>query len=455
MIKTNLLVITSLLLLFSVVRTFAKSEQAGKPQQGGIHTIVIDAGHGGKDPGCSGNSNLEKKIALNIAKRLANKIRTNYPEMKVILTRDKDVFVPLYERAAIANRNHADLFISIHCNAMPPNNEGTRGTETYVMGLHTAAHNLAVAKRENASILLEADYEKNYDYDPNSPEGHIMLSMYQNAFLEQSILIADLVEQEFQHKDTRKSRGVKQAGFVVLKETTMPSILVETGFLTNRDDELLLASSDGQDATAESIFQAFISYKNEVESGLDSPITAVASAPKTKKTTSVPAQPRVVFTPKNTKAEKDLPPVAPYPNVIKKHQNRSKLTKKSPYASNPVTNNNKPTSTPTTEQIIVAPIERPNAYDNPPIVHFKVQMAVTSKPIDTGVAPWNQNKYLVEVLHEGNQYKYQARNFSNFQQALKAKNDLRRNGFPDAFIVAYRNGKRIPINEAKKLLGLL
>ena len=163
-----------------------------------IRTIVVDAGHGGHDPGCLGHDTREKHLALAIAKAFAEQVRTHFPDIQVIMTRDKDVFIPLYERAAIANRANADLFISIHCNAMPPGNSGTAGTETYVMGLHTAEHNLDVAKRENAAILLEDNYERNYDYDPNSPEGHILLSMFQNAFLEQSILFAERVEHHFE-----------------------------------------------------------------------------------------------------------------------------------------------------------------------------------------------------------------------------------------------------------------
>lgn len=222
-----------------------------------IRTVVIDAGHGGKDPGCLGTHSKEKHLALNIALDLAHQIKTNLPTVQVILTRDKDEFIPLEERAAIANRNQADLFISIHCNYFI--SSGTYGSETYVMGLHTSEHNLEVAKRENEAILMEDNYSNNYDYDPNSPEGHILLSLFQHAHLTQSIEFAALVEKAFDQKG-RRSRGVNQAGFVVLKETTMPSVLIETGFLSNPKESQYLSTSKGQQETASAIFNAFKEY---------------------------------------------------------------------------------------------------------------------------------------------------------------------------------------------------
>lgn len=231
-----------------------------------IKTIVIDAGHGGKDPGCLGSNSREKHIALGIALSFAQQLRDRYPDLRVILTRDDDTFIPLDERAAIANRAQADLFVSIHCNYMP-GSQATDGSETYVMGLHTAQHNLDVAKRENESILLEEDYEKKYDYDPNSSEGHILLSLYQNVHLDQSILFASFAEQKMHEVTGRRTRGVKQAGFVVLKETTMPSVLVETGFLSSPTEEANLLSDEGQQSTAQALVAAFSDYREFVESG--------------------------------------------------------------------------------------------------------------------------------------------------------------------------------------------
>lgn len=240
-----------------------------------LQTIVIDAGHGGKDPGGIGSSHQEKDIVLSIAKYLAASIRQQFPDIQVVLTREDDTFVPLHERAAIANRHHADLFISIHANIMP-NSGATAGTETYVMGQHVADHNLQVAKRENAAILLESDYQQNYDYDPNSDEGHILMAMYQSAFLEQSILFAELVEAHFAQTALRKSRGVKQAGFVVLKESSMPSVLIEAGFLSNSQEEKYLASEQGQQQMAQAIFEAFRTYKHKVE-GEEVSVAAIPS----------------------------------------------------------------------------------------------------------------------------------------------------------------------------------
>lgn len=230
-----------------------------------IRKVVIDAGHGGKDPGCNGHHSKEKEVVLSIALELEKKFKANYPGIKVILTRDKDVFVPLHERAAIANRNKADLFISIHCNYIGVRNRAT-GSETYVMGLHRANDNLEVAKRENAAILHEENYEKTYEgFDPNSPEGHIILSMFQNAYLEQSILFATHVEDSFKKLTPLNSRGVKQAGFLVLRETAMPSVLIETGFLSTDKDENFLMQKENQIVMADAILKAFETYRREVE----------------------------------------------------------------------------------------------------------------------------------------------------------------------------------------------
>ncbi len=231
-----------------------------------IKTIVIDAGHGGKDSGCNqGTDAEEKKIALKVALAFGEKIETEYPKIKVIYTRKKDEFIDLHERSAIANRNKADLFISIHCNAN--SNKKAFGSETYAMGMHKTEHNLAVAKRENAVILNESTETRKYykGFDPNSPLAYIMLKNHQNAYINTSLNFAQKVQKQFKDTAGRTSRGVHQAGFLVLWETAMPSVLIEIGFLTNEKEEKYLKSEDGQSDISKSIFLAFNQFKKEVE----------------------------------------------------------------------------------------------------------------------------------------------------------------------------------------------
>ena len=295
--KTTILTIPVLVLTMFYV--FAPDLSAQAPYK--LRKIVIDAGHGGKDPGCHGNNSKEKDVALAIALGLGEKIKANFPDIKVIYTRDTDVFIPLNERAAIANRNQADLFISIHCNYIGVRNRAT-GTETYVLGLYRAEDNLDVAKRENAAILLEDDYEKTYNgFDPYSTEGHIILSMFQNAHLEQSINFATHVQGSVKQFSDLASRGVKQAGFLVLRETTMPSVLIETGFLSTDVDENYLVKKENQDEMSMCIFKAFSQYKKEVEEPDTVTTTAVVSGntqDSVKASTTVPVSNPIV-PPKN------------------------------------------------------------------------------------------------------------------------------------------------------------
>jgi N-acetylmuramoyl-L-alanine amidase len=229
-----------------------------------IKTVIIDAGHGGKDPGTHGARLNEKDIVLKIALKLGEYIEKNYPEVKVIYTRKTDKFIELDGRAEVANKNKADLFISIHANAI--SNSKTYGTETWVMGLHKSEANLAVAKRENSVILKEDNYEEKYQGFDNSTESIIMMSLIQNAYLESSVKLADKIEKQFKSKAGRNSRGVKQAGFIVLYKTSTPSVLVEVGFLTNPTEEKFLGTDSGQDLIASGIYRAFKEYKSEVES---------------------------------------------------------------------------------------------------------------------------------------------------------------------------------------------
>ena len=226
-----------------------------------IKTVVIDAGHGGKDPGCHGNFAFEKDVCLSMALKLGSLIKAKYPEIKIIYTRDKDVFVELIERANIANRAKADLFICIHANA---GSEAAYGTETYVLGLHRTEAQQRVAERENSIIALEDDKGAKYKEIDLSTDAIIVRQLQLKVFLDHSILFAEKLQKEFK-KFGRYDRGVKQAGFLVLYKTTMPSVLIETGFLTNSTEEKFLGNTSGQSNMATLMFNAFENYRNQIE----------------------------------------------------------------------------------------------------------------------------------------------------------------------------------------------
>jgi N-acetylmuramoyl-L-alanine amidase len=230
-----------------------------------LKRIVIDAGHGGHDPGTSGAISKEKDLSLKMALQVGKYIEENLPGVEVIYTRKTDIFIPLKERANIANRNKADLFVSIHCNAT--GNKGVAGTETYVMGSKNFDANFDIVKRENAVILLEEDYEENYEgFDPKSPESYMMFNLMQKAYFSNSLSLASKIETDFTTRVQRRSRGVKQAPFYVLWTTSMPSVLIETGFLSNAAEEQFLNSSNGQSYIASAIYRSIKAYKEEIES---------------------------------------------------------------------------------------------------------------------------------------------------------------------------------------------
>ncbi len=233
-----------------------------------VKKVIIDAGHGGKDPGCLGKYSTEKDVAFDIAKMLGQTINMYYPEVQVIFTRkSKTEFVELRDRANIANKENADLFISIHCNASEKSN--ILGTETYVMGLGSSDENMRVAMRENGVIEKETDYLRKYDgFDPSSSVSHILLANFQNAYQDRSLMFASNVESQFKSYLNRPSRGVKQSGFLVLWKTAMPSVLVEVGFLTNENDEKYLNTEKNKSYIAASIYKAFRDYKTKIENGI-------------------------------------------------------------------------------------------------------------------------------------------------------------------------------------------
>ena len=225
------------------------------------YTLVIDAGHGGKDPGAIGRKSKEKNINLAVALAFGKLVEQNCPDVKVVYTRKTDVFVELDERANIANRNKADLFVSIHVNSTAAKN-GPQGTETYTLGMHRAADNLEVAKRENSVITLESNYEQKYEgFDPKSSESYIIFELMQDKNMEQSVNFAKLVQQQFKSTAGRVNKGVYQAGVLVLRATSMPSALIELGYINNANEETYLCSAAGQSALAKSIYNAFKAYK--------------------------------------------------------------------------------------------------------------------------------------------------------------------------------------------------
>ena len=267
---------------------------ANQSVAGVVKVVVIDAGHGGHDPGAIGaNGTQEKEITLKMALLLGEMIQQKYSDIKVVYTRKTDVFVELYHRTKIANDNHADIFISIHCNAA--DNRAAYGTETFVMGLDRANQNIAIAQKENASILSEKNYEKNYGgFDISSPESYIIFELIQNEYLGQSAKLASAIQDEFKNKLSRNCRGVKQAPFLVLYGTTMPSVLTEIGFISNKEEEVYLSSDKGQRELANAILNAF---SKQVEEGKNTKNAETKSidTQKTESQAEIKTEPKVEF----------------------------------------------------------------------------------------------------------------------------------------------------------------
>ena len=399
-------IVTTFLLVFLFLGTLpANAQPATSNYQ--IRTVVIDPGHGGHDSGCSGKHSREKHIALGIAKQLQQQLQDKYGNLLVILTRTTDRFVPLSERAAIANRNRADLFISIHCNYIRKYTK-VRGSETYVMGLHAGEENLEVAKRENAVIKLEDNYENIYGFDPDSPEAHIVMSMMQNAYLEQSVQFAELIEARISASG-RRSRGVKQAGFVVLRETTMPGVLVETGFLSNAGDEEFLRTTAGQRATAAALAGAFDDYKRQVE---------FAAPPVAQALNPVDNALYAISEPDETPTTAPAPP-APKREVVQ------------------------PKSVPNAPMVKQVSYEEPLASEVPT---YHVQLAASRVPLDTNSGRWTRTGFSFREIREGGYYKYQTSGDTDRGAALEKMRALRKRGFKDCFLVIYQNGERKILN---------
>ena len=338
--------------------------------------VVLDAGHGGDDPGNRGNGYYEKDIALNIVLGIGAELE-KMPGVKVIYTRKTDVFVTLAGRAQIANDAHADLFISVHCNA---HGSQASGTETFVLGLHRNEDNLKVAMRENSVIYLEEDYEVTYDgFDPKSPESYIGLTLMQEEYLDQSILLADFIQKNFTNDLKRPNRGVKQAGFLVLRQTYMPSVLVETGFLTNNAEGKYLNSKKGQDDMSGAIVKAVEHYKNML----------------------------------NLEVLEDFD---------QNHVNKLEIS---------------------------SPEVVTDIYED---ITFKVQLAASSQKLAT--EPYNF-KGLENVTRDKEEglWKYYYGATSSYQEIKRLHTLAKEQGYPSSYITAFKNGKKIPVNEALKTKG--
>src|SRR5690554_5754702 len=254
--KRARVLLTYLLLLFLFVNELTAQERT--------FTVVIDPGHGGKDPGAVGASSKEKDIVLSVGLKLGMQIEKNHPDVRVLYTRDEDRFVALNQRAEIANKARADLFISIHCNALDRRRASPQGVETFVLGLHRSKDNLDVAEAENWVIMYEEDYSVKYEgFNPNEPESYIIFEFMANEFLDQSVNFATMVQNQLVTNSKRVNRNVRQAGFLVLREVAMPSILVELGYISNRQEENYLKSESGQGSLATSIYNGFREYKRE------------------------------------------------------------------------------------------------------------------------------------------------------------------------------------------------
>ncbi len=387
--KTTIFVkLLPLQLAFASVIGFSCQIQCQNPHSYGIRKVVIDAGHGGKDPGTVGRKSQEKDIALAIALKLGYYIEKNFDDVTVIYTRNDDRFIPLDQRSKIANDAGADLFISIHCNANP--NKTPYGTETYVMGLHRSSDNLDVAMRENAVITYEEDYNSKYEgYDPNSSESYIIFTLMQNAFLDQSLNFASTIQTDFRERANRKDRGVKQAGFLVLWKTSMPSVLVEVGYLSNPKEEEFLSTKSGQDYIASSIFRAFKQYKTDFDSR-----------------NSLIAKNQFVS------SQESSPPMVPDKNPG-------------------TTQSNEPQRNET--------------------IAFKVQITSSSKRIPI-TSSYFKSLQDVEELKIDGVFKYLVGNKESYAEIVEYCQKIRAD-FPDAFIVALKGGKTIPIDKALRELS--
>lgn len=356
--------------------------------------MVIDAGHGGHDPGAVGKISKEKNINLTVALKLGNMIKKECDDVKVVYTRSKDVFIPLDRRAQIANNAKADLFISIHTNALA-NNRTAQGASTWTLGLAKSDANLEVAKRENSVILYESDYKTRYaGFNPNSAESYIIFEFMQDKYMEQSVHLASLVQKQFRSHCNRGDRGVHQAGFLVLKASAMPSILVELGFISTPAEERYLNSENGTTTLARGIYRAFLSYKREQEIRLTGASRTII--PNDDPAPAIAAETKAV-------AEAPDKKTASRPVVVESATNDEDIT-------------------------------------------FKVQILTSSRPLTKNDARLKGLKG-VDYYKEGGVYKYTYGASSDYNKVARTRRNIS-GQFKDAFIIAFKRGEKINVHEA-------
>ena len=421
------------------------------------YTVVLDAGHGGKDPGNLGNGYQEKKIALKVVLEVGKQLKKN-KDINVIYTRNKDVFIELHNRAKIANDNKADLFVSIHCDSYT--NPKAHGAGTFVLGLSGNKQNLEIAKRENAVILLEDNYKQNYDYDPNSPESVISLSMLQEQNLDESLAFADLVQDNFSSAK-RFDRSVKQNNFLVLRETVMPSVLIELGFLTNKAEGSFLNSSTGQLRMASAIARGIEKYIERLKlNTVQEQIAAKKAEEKSKETNVVTTVERTRSYKRDTTSKKPLDKKDFSIVVTPPKKEKVEETIKTPEIKKVVIEKIKeevPKENATIPKNTDVKVEEPKpekvepkpVVNQPEKIEFKVQIAASKRYLSQDNFNFKGLEN-VEVLVIDEYYKYYYGSSESFAKVKEALEEAKKAGHNDAFIVAFSNGTKISIREALK-----
>lgn len=402
-------------------------------------TLVIDPGHGGKDHGAIGVYSREKDLTLKFGLAFGKLVEQRCPDVKVIYTRKTDVFIPLVTRAEIANKNHADLFISVHINALAGGRK-VRGVQTYTLGQGQNTgrkgiiKNLEVAKRENSVILLEENYQQTYQgFDPTSPESNIMFEFIQDVNMQKSVELAKYMQQHICAATGLKDMGAHQNNLAVLRLSSMPGCLLELGFISTPEEELFMNAPQAADMYAIGIFNAFAQYKNRYYEGLTVPY----KAPK-KVTPTVPEiVPQVYKQKEETKTKKAKRKSEPTPVLSKKEE--KKVEETTTTDSRPVTETSKPEVIAETRDDIPAPV-------NPDVPIFKVQILSSSRKIALNDEALKGLKGC-EWYQEGTLWKYTYGSSTNYNEIRKLQKELT-NRFPDAFIIAFKGGQRTNVNEA-------